>query len=135
MAHFLKLQSISILLAVLLLVNIQLLANSGRLYLLMGDAYMLAITMFGLVSLIFFTRLIIKRVRQLAPSPWNLSLYVLWLPYLALFTYVWTQIVPAPGEAAWPGPAVGLLIIALTFTFPLYVFIVHMVACSKQRTT
>lgn len=135
MTHFLKLQSISILLAVLLLVNIQLLANSGRLYLLMGDAYMLAITMFGLVSLILFTRLIIKRVRQLAPSPWNLSLYVLWLPYLALFTYVWTQIVPAPGEAAWPGPAVGLLIIALTFTFPLYVFIVHMVACSKQRTT
>lgn len=135
MAHFLKLQSISILLAVLLLVNIQLLANSGRLYLLMGDAYMLAITMFGLVSLILFTRLIIKRVRQLAPSPWNLSLYVLWLPYLALFTYVWTQIVPAPGEAAWPGPAVGLWIIALTFTFPLYVFIVHMVACSKQRTT
>ncbi|WP_214791363.1 MULTISPECIES: hypothetical protein [unclassified Exiguobacterium] len=135
MAHFLKLQSISILLAVLLLVNIQLLANSGRLYLLMGDAYMLAITMFGLVSLILFTRLIIKRVRELAPSPWNLSLYVLWLPYLALFTYVWTQIVPAPGEAAWPGPAVGLLIIALTFTFPLYVFIVHMVACSKQRTT
>lgn len=135
MTQFLKLQTISILLAVLLFLNIQLLANSGRLYLLMGDAYMLAITMFGLVSLILFTRLIIKRLRQLAPSPWNLSLYVLWLPYLALFTYVWTQIVPAPGEAAWPGPAVGLLIIALTFTFPLYVFIVHMVACSKQRTT
>ena len=135
MAHFLKLQSISILLAVLLLVNIQLLANSGRLYLLMGDAYMLAITMFGLVSLILFTRLIVKRIRQLAPSPWNLSLYVLWLPYLTLFTYVWTRIVPAPNEAAWPSRVVGLLIIALTFTFPLYVFIVHMVARSKQRTT
>lgn len=135
MAHFLKLQSISILLAVLLLVNIQLLANSGRLYLLMGDAYMLAITMFGLVSLILFTRLIIKRVRQLAPSPWNLSLYVLWLPYLALFTYVWTQIVPTPGEAAWPSPAVGLVIIALVLTFPLYIFIIHMIARSKQPTT
>lgn len=135
MAHFLKLQNLSILLALTLLLNIQLLANSERLYLLMGDAYMLAITMFGLVSLILFTRLIITRIRQLAPSPWNLSLYVLWLPYLALFTYVWTQIVPAPGEAAWPSPVVGLLIIALTIIFPLYVFIVHMVARSKQPTT
>lgn len=135
MAHFLKLQNLSILLALTLLLNIQLLANSERLYLLMGDAYMLAITMFGLVSLILFTRLIIKRIRQLAPSLWNLSLYVLWLPYLALFTYVWTQIVPTHGEAAWPSPAVGLVIIALVLTFPLYIFIIHMIARSKQPTT
>ncbi|WP_214716403.1 MULTISPECIES: hypothetical protein [unclassified Exiguobacterium] len=135
MAHFLKLQNLSILLALTLLLNIQLLANSERLYLLMGDAYMLAITMFGLVSLILFTRLIIKRIRQLAPSLWNLSLYVLWLPYLALFTYVWTQIVPALGEASWPSPAVGLVIIALVLTFPLYIFIIHMIARSKQQTT
>ncbi|QUE85428.1 hypothetical protein [Exiguobacterium alkaliphilum] len=135
MVHFLKLQSISILLAVLLLVNIQLLANSGRLYLIMGNIYMMVITASGLVSLVLFTRVIIKRVRQLATSTWNLSLYVLWIPYLALFTYVWTRVIPAPSEAAWPGPAVGLVIIALTFTFPLYVFIVHMIARSKQRTT
>ncbi|WP_215190121.1 hypothetical protein [Exiguobacterium sp. s6] len=135
MAHFLKLQSISILLAVLLLLNIQLLANSGRLYLIMGNIYMMVITAIGLVSLVLFTRVIIKRVRQLATSTWNLSLYVLWLAYLTLFTYVWTRIVPAPGEAAWPSRVVGLLIIALTFTFPLYVFIVHIVARSKQRTT
>lgn len=135
MAHFLKLQSISIFLAVLLLLNIQLLANSGRLYLIMGNIYMMFITAIGLASLVLFTRLIVKRIRQLAPSPWNLSLYVLWLLYLALFTYVWTRIIPAPSEAAWPSPAVGLFIIALTFTFPLYVFIVHMVARSKQPTT
>ncbi|WP_214824640.1 hypothetical protein [Exiguobacterium sp. s28] len=135
MAHFLKLQSISIFLAVLLLLNIQLLANSGRLYLIMGNIYTLVIVSIALASLWLFTRLIIKHVTRLTPSPWNLSLYVLWLPYLALFTYVWTRVIPAPSEAAWPGPAVGLLIIALTFTFPLYVFIVHMIARSKQRTT
>ncbi|WP_058763588.1 hypothetical protein [Exiguobacterium chiriqhucha] len=135
MAHFLKLQNLSILLALTLLLNIQLLANSERLYLLMGDAYMLAITMFGLVSLILFTRLIIKRIRQLAPSLWNLSLYVLWLPYLALFTFGWTRVIPAPNEAAWPSPAVGLVIIALVLTFPLYIFIIHMIARSKQPTT
>jgi len=101
----------------------------------MGNIYMMFITAIGLASLVLFTRLIVKRIRQLAPSPWNLSLYVLWLPYLALFTYVWTRIIPAPSEAAWPSPAVGLFIIALTFTFPLYVFIVHMVARSKQPTT
>lgn len=133
MVHFLKLQSISILLAVLLLVNIQLLANSGRLYLIMGNIYTLVIVSIALASLWLFTRLIIKHVTRLTPSPWNLSLYVLWLPYLALFTYVWTRVIPAPSEAAWPGPAVGLVIIALTF--PLYVFIVHMIARSKQRTT
>ncbi|WP_138859449.1 hypothetical protein [Exiguobacterium mexicanum] len=135
MTHFLKVQNLSILLALCLLLNIQLLANSGRIHLLMGDAYFPAITIIGLVSLVLFTRVIIKRVRQLATSTWNLSLYVLWLPYLTLFTYVWTRIVPAPNEAAWPSRVVGLLIIALTFTFPLYVFIVHMVARSKQRTT
>lgn len=135
MTHFLKVQNLSILLALCLLLNIQLLANSGRIHLLMGDAYIPAITIIGLIPLFVFTRLIVKRIRQLAPSPWNLSLYVLWLPYLALFTYVWTRIIPAPSEAAWPSPAVGLFIIALTFTFPLYVLIVHMVARSKQPTT
>ena len=135
MTHFLKVQNLSILLALSLLLNIQLLANSGRIHLLTGDAYIPAITIIGLVSLVVFTRLIVKRIRHLAPSPWNLSLYVLWLPYLALVTYVWTRIIPAPSEAAWPSPAFGLMIIALTFTFPLYVFIVHMVARSKQPTT
>lgn len=135
MTHFLKVQNLSILLALILLLNIQLLANSGRIHLLMGDAYIPAITIIGLVSLFVFTRLIVKRIRQLAPSPWNLSLYVSWLPYLALFTYVWTRVIPAPNEAAWPSPAVGLFMIALTFAFPLYIFIVHMVARSKQPTT
>lgn len=135
MTHFLKVQNLSILLALGLLLNIQLLANSGRIHLLTGHAYIPAITIIGLVSLFVFTRLIVKRIRQLAPSPWNLSLYVLWLPYLALFTYIWTRIIPAPSEAAWSSPAVGLFIIALTFTFPLYVFIVHMIARSKQPST
>lgn len=135
MTHFLKIQTLSILLALTLFVNIQLLANSGRLYLIMGNIYMLVIVSIALASLWLFARLIVKQIRRLAPSPWNLSLYVLWLPYLALFTYVWARIVPAPSETAWPSPAVGLLMIALTFTFPLYVFIVHMVARSKQRTT
>lgn len=135
MPHFLKLQSISILLAVLLLLNIQLFANSGRLYLIMDNIYMLIIVSIALASLILFTRILIKLVRRLEPSPWNLSLYVLWLPYLALFTYVWTRIIPAPSEAAWPSPAVGLFIIALTFAFPFYIFTVHMIARSKQPTT
>jgi len=135
MTHFLKLQNLSILLALTLLLNIQLLANSGRLYLIMDNIYILIIVSIALASLILFTRILIKLVRRLEASTWNLSLYVLWFPYLALFTYVWTRIVPAPNEAAWPSRVVGLLIIALTFTFPLYVFIVHMVARSKQRTT
>jgi hypothetical protein len=135
MTHFLNIQTLSIQLALTLFVNIQLLANSERLYLIIGNMYMLVIVSIALASLWLFARLIVKQIRRLAPSPWNLSLYVLWLPYLALFTYVWTRIVPAPNEAAWPSPAVGLLIIALTFTFPLYVFIVHMIARSKQPTT
>ncbi|WP_404282850.1 hypothetical protein [Exiguobacterium aurantiacum] len=135
MAHFLKLQSISIFLAVLLLLNIQLLANSGRLSLWIGDAYVPVIAVIGLTSIGVFSRVAIRQIVQLTPTLWNLSLYLLWLPYLTLFTYVWTRIVPAPNKAAWPSRVVGLLIIALTFTFPLYVFIVHMVARSKQRTT
>ncbi|TCI65228.1 hypothetical protein [Exiguobacterium sp. SH0S2] len=135
MTHFLKLQSISILLALTSLINIQLLANSGRVSLLMGDASLIIIAITGLASLILFARLIIKRLKHLAPSPFNLFLYVLWLPYLALFTYGWTRIIPPPNEAAWPSPAFGLLIIALTLTFPLYIFIIHMWARSKQQTT
>lgn len=96
---------------------------------------MLIIVTIGLASLTLFTRVIIKRFRHLEPSTWNLFLYVLWLPYLVLLTYVWTRVIPAPTEAAWPSPAVGLLMIALAFTFPLYVFIVHMIARSKQPST
>ncbi len=133
MTHFLKLQIISLLLALHLLLNVQLLANSGRLYLLIGDGYVLVVATSVLTLLILFTRVIIKRFRRLAPSPWNLALYVLWLPYLALFTYGWTRFVPAPSEAAWPSPALGLWIIALLFTFPLYIFILHMIARSQLK--
>ncbi|TCI35694.1 MULTISPECIES: hypothetical protein [unclassified Exiguobacterium] len=96
---------------------------------------MIIIAITGLASLILFARLIIKRLKHLAPSPFNLFLYILWLPYLALFTYGWTRVIPAPSEAAWPSPAIGLVIIALVLTFPLYIFIVHMIARSKQPTT
>ncbi|TCI26183.1 hypothetical protein EVJ30_04190 [Exiguobacterium sp. SH5S13] len=135
MTHFLKLQSISILMALVLLVNIQLLANSGRLSLWIGDAYVPVIAVIGLTSLVVFARVAIQQIVQLTPTLWNLLLYLLWLPYLALFTFGWTRIIPPPNEAAWPTPVVGLLIIALTLTFPLYIFIVHMWARSKQPTT
>ncbi|TCI67952.1 MULTISPECIES: hypothetical protein [unclassified Exiguobacterium] len=135
MTHFLKLQATSILLALVLLINIQLLANSGRLSLWIGNAYVPVIAVTGLTSLGVFSRVAIRQIVQLTPTLWNLSLYLLWLPYLALFTFCWTRVIPAPNEAAWPSPVVGLLIIALTIIFPLYVFIVHMVARSKQPTT
>ena len=135
MNHFLKLQALSILLALVLLINIQLLANSGRLSLWIGDAYVPVIAMIGLTSLGVFSRVAIRQIVQLTPTLWNLSLYLLWLPYLALFTFGWTRVIPAPNEAAWPSPAVGLVIIALVLTFPLYIFIIHMIARSKQPTT
>ncbi|TCI45712.1 hypothetical protein EVJ27_07530 [Exiguobacterium sp. SH3S2] len=135
MTHFLKLQVISTLSALTLLLNIQLLANSGRLYLLIGDAYVPVVAVIGLALLVSFARVLIRRLLLLPISRWNLFFYVLWLPYLALFTYGWTRIIPPPSEAAWPTPVVGLLIIALTLTFPLYIFIVHMWARSKQPTT
>lgn len=135
MTHFLKLQATSILLALVLLINIQLLANSGRLSLWIGDAYVPVIAVIGLTSLGVFSRVAIRQIVQLTPTLWNLSLYLLWLPYLALFTFGWTRVIPAPNEAAWPSPAVGLVIIALVLTFPLYIFIIHMIARSKQPTT
>ncbi|XCA82146.1 hypothetical protein ABKJ26_07880 [Exiguobacterium mexicanum] len=135
MNHFLKLQATSILLALVLLINIQLLANSGRLSLWIGDAYVPVIAVIGLTSLGVFSRVAIRQIVQLTPTLWNLSLYLLWLPYLALFTFGWTRVIPAPNEAAWPTPAVGLVIIALVLTFPLYIFIIHMIARSKQPTT
>lgn len=135
MTHFLKLQATSILLAVVLLINIQLLANSGRLSLWIGDAYVPVIAVIGLTSLGVFARVAIRQIMQLARTLWNLLLYLLWLPYLALFTYGWTRVIPAPNEAAWPSPAVGLVIIALVLTFPLYIFIIHMIARFKQQTT
>lgn len=135
MNHFLKLQATSILLALVLLINIQLLANSGRLSLWIGDAYVPVIAVIGLTSLGVFSRVAIRQIVQLTPTLWNLSLYLLWLPYLALFTFGWTRVIPAPNEASWPSPAVGLVIIALVLTFPLYIFIIHMIARSKQPTT
>lgn len=135
MNHFLKLQATSILLALVLLINIQLLANSGRLSLWIGDAYVPVIAVIGLTSLGVFSRVAIRQIMQLTPTLWNLSLYLLWLPYLALFTFGWTRVIPAPNEAAWPSPAVGLVIIALVLTFPLYILIIHMIARSKQQTT
>ncbi|WP_396129740.1 hypothetical protein [Exiguobacterium mexicanum] len=135
MTHFLKLQATSILLALVILINIQLLANSGRLSLWIGDAYVPVIAVIGLTSLGVFARVTIRQIVQLTPTLWNLSLYLLWLPYLALFTFGWTRVIPAPNEAAWPTPAVGLVIIALVLTFPLYIFIIHMIARFKQQTT
>ncbi|MCT4776790.1 MULTISPECIES: hypothetical protein [Exiguobacterium] len=132
MKQFLLIHRISVLLGLTLCLAIQLFANSGRLVLLVRDAAWPILCFLLFILLLVAAKLIIRFIQRLRPSTWNVFLYVLYFPYLFLFTYGWTRIIPAPNEAAWPSPAVGLFIIALTFTFPLYVFIVHMVARSKQ---
>lgn len=110
---------------------IQSLANVGRLRLLAGAATRPLLFISGLLVLFLATGRINRLIRRLRPSVWNSLLYVLWFPYLALFTYSWTRIIPAPDEAAWPSPVVGLFIIVITLMFPLYIGCVHLLARSK----
>jgi hypothetical protein len=110
---------------------IQSFANVGRLRLLTGEATWPLLFISGLLLLFLATGRINRLIRRLRPSLWNSLLYVLWFPYVALFTYSWTRVIPAPDEAAWPSPAVGLFIIGITLMFPFYIGFVHLLARTR----
>ncbi|MEI2665800.1 hypothetical protein [Rossellomorea sp. LJF3] len=129
MNYFIKINVVSLLYALMILVPVELMVNGYRLTRLTGweretvmdvSGFMIvAIFLIGTVFLYFLTG---KWMEGRRASYWTA---VLWFPYFLLFMYVIATFFPTKYGGDAPNPAAGLLIIGALVTFPFYVLVMN----------
>ncbi|OEH91163.1 hypothetical protein [Bacillus solimangrovi] len=131
MKYFLKLNVVSMLYAMMMLVPIELVVNVYRISrwttwdidFVMNLSYVIIIVevIAGTMLIIFLTK---KWLDGRMASFWNL---VLWLPYLILFAYIIAKLFPMTYRGDTPNPAMGLLIMGGLLVYPFYILVINSV--------
>ncbi|MGD6965720.1 hypothetical protein ACQCVP_04775 [Rossellomorea vietnamensis] len=132
MNYFLKLNGISIIYAITILIPIQLVLNVYRLTRItewniqtvnkiIGLTSLLAFLVFSLL-LFFLTR------KWLSGGKARYLTVVLWLPYYVLFAFLFATLFPITHNGDIPNPASGLLIIGAFIVYPLYIMAMNFFA-------
>jgi hypothetical protein len=119
----------------MLLIEVQLLGNVYRITRITGWQFnivnnvilILNIGIFILSTFLFY-RLTKK---YLGNNKLRFFSIILWVPYFALFTFIFTSLFPIahPGEKV--GPATGLLVIGTLVTYPFYLTVINLVGTRK----
>ncbi|MGY0692021.1 hypothetical protein ACW2QC_04410 [Virgibacillus sp. FSP13] len=129
MKFFVKLNIISILYALMIVVPFELMLNVyrisrvtslniGTVNMLIGIAVIVGF-IFGTILLCFLT----KKWRRKA----NYWTVILWVPYFVLFVYIFVTLFPITYGGDEPNPVTGLLAIAALIVFPIYILIVNFI--------
>ncbi|MGM0845607.1 MAG: hypothetical protein ACQEUT_11565 [Bacillota bacterium] len=125
MTYFFKLNAVSILYAVLILIPIELMLNIYRITRITGwdiGTANIVIAITTITALIFFTLLLIlltaKWMKVRKANYWTV---VLWVPYYILFLFLFALLFPITYRGDTPNPASGLLVIGILICFPIYV--------------
>ncbi|MCC5803632.1 hypothetical protein [Rossellomorea vietnamensis] len=129
MNYFIKINVVSLLYALMILVPVELMVNGHRLTRLTGwememvmnvsGFLIVAILLMGTVFLYFLTG---KWMEGRRASYWTA---VLWFPYFLLFTYIIATFFPTTYGGDAPNPAAGLVMIGALVTFPFYVLVMN----------
>jgi amino acid transporter len=129
MNYFIKINVVSLLYALIILVPVELMVNVYRLTRLTGwemetvmdvSGFMVvAILLMGTVFLYFITG---KWMEGRRASYWT---SILWFPYFLLFTYVIATFFPTTYGGDAPNPAAGLVLIGALVAFPIYVLVLN----------
>jgi hypothetical protein len=131
MTYFLKLNMVSMLYALVLLVPVELMLNVYRISRLMNweietvnlvSSLVLIIEFIGSTILLFFLT-----KNWLGGRKANYWSVVLWAPYFALFVYLLAVIMPITYGGDDPNPATGLLAIGGLMVYPFYILFLNFV--------
>lgn len=130
MKTFGKLNIISALYALVLVVQIQPIANINRIFRITNwsvtTVYML-IAMFNLIIFVissivflFITRKYLSQVKL------RFLLTLSWVPYYVIITLVYNYFTPIIVRGEGPGPVVGLLFIVIFISYPFYIAFINL---------
>ena len=137
MNHFLKINVVSIIYALMILVPVELMANIYRLTRLTGwdmdfvknvsGAMSGAVLIMGTVILYFLTK---KWMEGRNMAYWTA---ILWLPYFVLFSYVIATSFPTTYGGDAPNPASGLVMIGALVSYPFYVLVLNFLSLNTEE--
>nr|WP_295971424.1 hypothetical protein [uncultured Bacillus sp.] len=137
MNYFVKLNVVSILYALMILVPIELMANVYRISRLtgwnIGDVNTLSsitivvVFIFDIILLFFLTK---KWLKNRKANFWTV---ILWVPYFVLFAYIIASLFPITYGGDAPNPSTGLLAIGALMVFPIFILIINFIDFTSEE--
>ncbi|MYL35638.1 hypothetical protein GLW05_18845 [Pontibacillus yanchengensis] len=139
MKYFLKLNTISILYALMVFIPVQLMVNVyrisrltsweiGTINIITGVIFLIEVVV-GTIMLYFLTK---KWLNGRKANFWTI---ILWLPYFVLFIYIFASLFPITNGGDDPNPASGLLIIGGLIVYPFYILILNFFSMTSDEKT
>ncbi|WP_335870915.1 hypothetical protein [Bacillus sp. 2205SS5-2] len=138
MNYFIKINIISIVYSLLLLIPVELMVNAQRIsritelknekVLVLNNVTTIIILILGTLFVLYLSKKWIKE------SLLNFLRYILWIPYFVFFSYITTRILPDPTESDIPSAGLGLLLIGAVIIFPLYIFLTDIIRKSMSTS-
>lgn len=126
---------ISALYALVLVIQIQPMANINRIFRITGwsvDTVYMLIAIFNIILLIISTVMFLFITRKyLIQVKLRFLLSLLWIPYYVIITLIYNFFTPIIVKAEEPSPVVGILFIGIFLMYPLYITFINRVA-SKE---
>lgn len=129
MNYFLKLNVVSILYALMVLIPFELMANVYRISRLTGwsigtvsklsSVTFVVVYIFGTVLVFFLTK---KWLQSRKANFWTV---ILWAPYFVLFAYIIASLFSTTYGGDAPNPGTGLLEIGALMVFPIFILIIN----------
>ncbi|WP_454192447.1 hypothetical protein [Paenibacillus sp. Marseille-Q7038] len=137
--YFMKLNIVSILYALLLFILIEFQVNIYRMVRITGldvDQVNTAVTILSWVLFLLVTGgCIWLTSKWLRPRILNFSIMLLWLPYFYLMITVFARLFPLTNPAESPLPAIGIIILAMIFLYPLYIGLITWIGSLLGKKT
>ena len=131
MKYFLKLNVVSMLYGLMFFISLEMQVNYYRIMRLTGwegqyfDMIALLVHGVGFVVLtIVLYKLTFKWIAHRRLVYWTT---ILWLPYTALFIFIFVSVYPITYQGDMPAPAQGLILFAMLLCYPFYIGTLNMI--------
>lgn len=136
MNYFTRLNIISALYALVLLIEIEPMGNIYRITRVTNWPISIVnrlIFIFNLVVFIFSTVIFYLFTRKyLCTGKLRYLLTVLWIPYFAIFTYIFSSLFPITNPGDDPVPVLGLIIIGIFLIYPFYIALINAISSKTE---
>jgi hypothetical protein len=135
MQNFLKINGMCALYAIQFFIIVELMVNVYRLSRItgiqVGTMNNVVLTSVMLIAILFSWFMFKLTVKWMKPRKSSYLPVILWLPYLHFYMFVFANLFPldSPGEV--PGPGTGFVLIAMLLTYPVYIYLIKVIALNK----
>lgn len=136
--NFIKLNIMSLLYAIMLVIELQLLVNVYRFSRITGwevsTVSNLVLILMSIVSILFIVLLVIlNRKYFVVCLKIKLITVVLWIPYLILVNFVFNNFFPMTNRGDLPTPILGLISMVLTIAHLFLIFLLSVLTVNKNK--